>query len=287
MTRRAALFAALLLALVPAAALARTKAGTSGPDRISVKTPAGQAVSAGGGSDHVRGGDGPDNLLGETGNDTVFGNGGDDRIDGGSGDDKLFGGLGNDTIVAGFGHDELDGAPGDDNLDGGAAPDQISGGDGNDTIHGGTGADDIAGGTGNDTLWADSGPDRIDGGEGDDAIYVNNGTAVEFVDCGPGNDTIFINPYDAPGGISNAKDVREGRIVNCEQVVEQATAEDPTKGVSKDSESRNGVTFTGTERNDNLLGGPGADRLIGLGGDDVIWGNHLHDGPSFGTDTID
>ena len=33
-------------------------------------------------------------------------------------------------------------------------------------------------------------------------IYVNGGSAAETVDCGGGNDTIYVNPRDSDGGRS-------------------------------------------------------------------------------------
>jgi Ca2+-binding RTX toxin-like protein len=136
-------------------------------------------------------------------------------------------------------------------------------------------------------IWSDSGPDRIVAGDGNDTVYVNNGTAVATVDCGPGDDTIYINPEGVPGAIMNRRALENGDIRNCEHVIAQAPEVDPTKGESLSSGSAKGTTLRGGDLNDNILGGPGADHLVGLGGDDVIWGNHLHDGPSYGTDHID
>ena len=116
---------------------------------------------------------------------------------------------------------------------------------------------------------------------------MNNGTAVESVDCGPGDDTIYINPYDKKGGVSNAQAIREGRIRNCEHVVESEAAEDPTKGVTRLADAKRGETLRGSDRNDNLLGGPGPDKVFGQDGDDILWGNRLHDGPSYGEDKLD
>src|SRR5215204_7431470 len=144
----------------------------------------------------------------------------------------------------------IDGGDGEDQLDGGAAPDTVNGGPGNDVIHGGSGADSISAGPGDDQLYSDSGPDRIDAGDGNDTVWVNNGTAVEEVDCGPGDDTIYINPYNRKGGISNAADIRRGKIRDCEHVVEQEKIHDPTKGITRDANSRQGGTLRGSERNE-------------------------------------
>jgi Ca2+-binding RTX toxin-like protein len=106
-------------------------------------------------------------------------------------------------------------------------------------------------------------------------VYVNNGTAVATVDCGPGNDSVVINPYTSPGGISNAQAVRRGEIRNCESIVEAHAVKDPTVG-RRELASDAGATVHGTERNDNLLGGRGSDTLIGNAGDDVIWADRHH-----------
>ena len=43
----------------------------------------------------------------------------------------------------------------------------------------------------------------------------------------------------------------------------------------------------GTDRNDNLLGSWGPDRIVGLAGDDIIWANRKPEGQSRGTDHVD
>src|SRR6476661_4688977 len=232
--------------------------GLPGPDSLRV------AASSGG---DLQGGDGSDRLYGETGADTLIGGNGDDVLDGGSGDDRALGEAGADRVFGGFGHDQLDGGSGNDVLDGGAGPDRLVAGDGDDLVHGDSGADVIDGGAGNDVVYADSGPDHITAGDGDDVVYVNNGTAVASVDCGPGEDTVVINPYGDPGGISNAQAVRRDQITGCEQVVEAEAVLDPSKGTTWLANVGGGKR-TGTDRNDNLLGSHGSDRISGNGGDD-------------------
>src|SRR5439155_21046636 len=108
-----------------------------------------------------------------------------------------------------------------------------------------------------------------------DVVYVNNGTAVESVDCGAGNDTIVVNPYRQPGGVSNSQALRQGRIRDCERVIAASPVADPTRGIrwlAGDS----GSTRWGSERDDTLLGGRGSDQLSGGEGDDVIWGDRNH-----------
>lgn len=62
-------------------------------------------------------------------------------------------------------------------------------------------------------------------------------------------------------------------------------------GVLRMNSSRHGAVIHGTSRNDELLGGPGWNRIFGQDGDDVIWGDfrpydqpasqrdHLYGGP--------
>ncbi|MEY2535805.1 MAG: hypothetical protein QOF29_3715, partial [bacterium] len=184
--------------------------------------------------------------------------------------------------------------PGDDTIDGGPDTDTIRGGAGDDIIHAGSAGDTVDGGGGDDEIFADSGPDTIRGGDGDDVVYVNNGTAARAIDCGPGHDTLYINPSGSAGGGSNVVMLRDGRFVNCESVIEADAVTDPAKGEKYLAQDAGG-TKQGTDRDDNLLGGVGADRILGLGGDDVVWGmrfadrdsslpDHLDGGP--GNDTI-
>ncbi len=276
-----------LLGLVPAsAALGATRSGTPGPDRITARGSQPQQINGSGGGDTIVGGVADDVLLGETGHDRISGGAGKDTIDGGSGDDRVVGQSGDDSVVGGFGRDTIDGGDGDDVLDSGSAGDRVAGGAGNDTIHAGGGTDSVVAGSGNDNVYSDSGADRLDAGEGDDTVYVNNGSAVDTVDCGAGQDTIYINPYANRGGISNAKALRSGRIRGCETVLEQVRTKDPTIGVHRMIRAAGGGTLRGTELKDTLLGGSGPDRLGGLGGDDVLWGNRLPTGASRGVDRI-
>ena len=245
-------------------------------------------INGDGGGDKIWGGPGADRLLGEWGGDDVYGRHGDDYLDGGSGGDVLEPGQGNDTSYGGFGGDKITDVEGNDFIDAGAAGDDIDAGPGDDIVHGGSGSDDIRGGDGVDQIYTTSSGDNVDAGAGDDFVYVNNGTAVKTVDCGPGYDTLHINPIDMRGGFSNRRSIRRGEIKadTCENILEVPPPHDPLKGKKKLTRDRGGRA-KGTERNDNLLGSRGPDRLIGLGGDDIMWGNRQPDGTSRGTDRID
>ena len=135
-------------------------------------------------------------------------------------------------------------------------------------------------------VYADSGADDINAGDGDDIVYVNNGTAVDFVDCGLGNDTLVLNPHDRPGGISNAQSLRAGAFQSCENVLEAAPVPDASTGITWMGPA-GGASEAGTERDDTLLGAHGSDVISGGPGDDVIWGDRLHtDGGVRATDRL-
>jgi Ca2+-binding RTX toxin-like protein len=277
---------AALVAVPIAEAIAQTKTGTPGRDRLKGRANQPTEIFAMGGGDTVLGGEAADRLWGETGGDRLFGRGGDDLLNGGSGDDTIDGGEGNDTIVGDFGRDTIDGGGGDDNIDSGGAGDEVRGGIGNDLIHGGGAGDTLDGGPGDDEIHSDSGPESILGSDGNDQVHINVGDLIKLVDCGPGADTIYIDPAGTEGGDSHRKSIRQREIRNCENIVEAAHERDPTEGVTRQANSRQGGTLRGTERNDTLLGGPGGDLLLGRGGDDILWGNRLPSGRSYGTDRI-
>ncbi len=125
----AAALAGLVLPVLCAAALAVTKTGSPGDDRL-VGTPR------------------PDQLSGRAGDDLLLGRGGVDRLSGGGGRDRA---------QAGKGRDELSGGPDADRLNGNA---------GGDRIKAGSGGDRLSGEAGRDSLIGAAGPDRLSGGPG-------------------------------------------------------------------------------------------------------------------------
>jgi Ca2+-binding RTX toxin-like protein len=127
----------------------------------------------------------------------------------------------------------------------------------------------------------------VTAGDGDDTVYVNTGNAVHAVDCGPGADTIVINPRSVRGGVTNLHQIADGRISSCETVVAQMPPVDPLKGIWQKVGSPDGGRIVGTDLNDRLFGEAGPDTLIGGPGDDELWGNHLPTGTGFGTDHLD
>ncbi len=164
----------------------------------------------------------------------------------------------------------IEGGPGGDALNGDQDHDTLLGGAGDDLLHGGSGIDRIDGGSGGDRIFADSGGDFISGGEGDDVIVVD-GAVPAHVRCGPGRDTVYLTvPVSATAdyaGIGTAGT----RGKDCEIVEITDAVQDPNRGLTYLAPDGGGPR-SGTARDDVLLGGPGADTLRGLGGNDVLWG---------------
>ena len=85
-----------------------------------------------------------------------------------------------------------------------AGKDEVSGGDGGDTLYGGSYADKMFGGNGRDETY---------GGRGNDFISsVGDDSRGDFVDCGPGTDTVNRMPGSGAGDT----------LRNCEKRVEKA-----------------------------------------------------------------
>ena len=200
---------------------------------------------------------------------------GNDRIWTSSGADRSYGGPGNDLIVDDYGHDPRVRRMATTALKGGSAPDDLFGGSGNDEILGGTGNDAIDGDDGNDILFGEQGKDSISGGAGNDTVYANDGTWDREIDCGDGDDTLFIDPAGTDAGDHDAKYVGD-RYVNCEFVVEREAFVDPTAGISSAApDDYSAWVGQGTDLNDRLLGHHGSDRINGAGGNDVLWADSL------------
>ena len=159
---------------------------------------------------------GDDVLAGTDGDDLLEGKGGSDKLDGGAGNDELEGDgaslQGGDTLIGGAGDDRLAGRAGNDRLFGDST--EPGAGGGNDELVGGAGRDLLVGGGGNDALMGAYDGDRILAGAGDDAIGLLGGDTTDpngtvYVDCGPGIDTVVINP------------ARRGTYRNCEYFADQ------------------------------------------------------------------
>ena len=129
---------------------------------------------------------GNETMLGSEAAETCTGLAGDDDLEGRGGDDVLDAGEGDDRLFGRFGADRLLGGPGRDELEGGRGADLLDGGDGDDALNGGLEPDVVFGGPGADTVLA-------------------RGGGTDYVDCGEGRDTAYVDSKD--------------RAVGCERVL--------------------------------------------------------------------
>ena len=245
------------------------------------------------------GGPGDDLLDGGTGDDVVRGGAGidaatyEDRIDevdvrldgealdgaadefdnvGPEGDvEDVVGGDGSDVLIGNAQSNELDGGPGDDLLDGGTGPDALLGGEDDDTADwfGRTDplvvdlgqAGPVAGGSGDD--GPGPGRDRLDSienavtGSGSDTLIGDD--TDNFLDGGPGADSIT-----GRGGFDVVfYDLRaEGVSV---QLAAGAVSGSPLDGPPGARDAL-GIDVEG------VVGGAGADRLVGSAADNFLAG---------------
>ena len=177
----------------------------------------------------------PDVIVAGPSANVIMGLGGNDRICGGGGNDTIYGGRGSDRIDGGPGADRILGETGNDRLTGGAGD--------NDTVDGGPGDDRVAGGAGGfDLVIGGPGRDRLDGGPGPHDIA----------------------SFESAGGAIEA-DLGRGRVRGAEQE-RLSGIEDVLGGTGPD-------TLIGAAATANRLdGGPGDDRLVGVGPGDQAFG---------------
>ncbi|OYU33883.1 MAG: hypothetical protein CFE35_17885 [Novosphingobium sp. PASSN1] len=211
-----------------------------------------------------------DNLQGLGGDDTLSGADGNDILDGGAGNDRLKGGRGNDTLTGGEGNDLIDGSSGADKVTYATAlagvrvnlaiaDAQQTVGAGTDTlisIENVTGSafdDRLTGNDGNNTLDGLGGLDRMAGGLGNDTYVVDNSADLVFESIGAGNDKVF----------ASASWNLAGQSIETLELTGTA-----------------GITATGNQFANSLIGNSGNNTLTGLGGNDLLDGGA-------GDDTLD
>ncbi len=205
--------------------------------------------------------EGADILEGTSGRELINGFGGDDAIRGLGGGDWLIGGLNDDRLYGG---------PGDDRLDGGNDDDRLSGGTGNDTLTGGSGGDVF----------------QIDPGTGSDQITDFDGTAdvLEF------RGGLFADLQ----AVRDAASVTDGNLEIRLSATETLTLEGATMAALTATSVRllgtkGDTPDSPTELDDDLTGSINADRIDGLGGNDLLSGDAGNDtlNGNAGNDTLD
>jgi Ca2+-binding RTX toxin-like protein len=90
------------------------------------------------------------------------------------------------------------------------AADWLYGYAGADAIYGYAGADTIYGYAGADAIYTGTGSDSVYGGSGDDFVSFVGGDSPDYIDCGPGFDTVEKWPATGPTNL---------HATNCEEVV--------------------------------------------------------------------
>ena len=213
-------------------------------------------------------------IFGNIGYNTLNGHAGDDTIDGGAGDDTISGGDGTDELYGGDGWDVISGDAGDDDINGGAGNDQLYGGTGDDTLDAGSGNDQVFGEDGNDTLIGGAGSDSMNGGAGNDKIY--GGDQDDFIFASTGLDRVYgdggTDTYDASSlGIAATIDLLHGKVTQgAGNITYLDSIENATGGGLDD-------TIFGSNGNNVLDGGAGADKLSGGLGDDTYIVDNIGD----------
>jgi Ca2+-binding RTX toxin-like protein len=239
-------------------------------------------------------GSGADAVIGSAGGDRIIWNPGDgsDTNDGGGGTDRIVvnGSDGANTFTVGtagaaagfdlrfvgpFAIDivraevlEINGRGGDDSINASALPAGLIALE----ITGGTGNDTIVGSAGNDTnIWNNGdNTDTFDGGPGDDLQIVNGAPAGD----------LFTVQAAAGGAIANSVLFRRGNLVPFDVTLGN-TERLQVNGLAGDDSIDASALPAGLIALE-LVGGPGADTVVGSAGDDrIIWN------PGDGSDTND
>lgn len=281
--------------------------GMAGDDRLLGGT-GNDTVYGNAGADTVEGGSGADQLYGDFYDGSSSGDGAD-RIDGGPGMDRLWGGGGNDILLGGDGGDVIAGNDGLDTLTGGTGSDLLQGGAGDDTylVDLDSGNDSIQDSGGADRLSLASGILASDLGlyrDGTDLVvtvrqtlsqirvanhYASAASALERIEFADGSawDAAALQARTT-GGAANAM---TGTAVNDSFVVDNTgdtITESAGGGVDTVSSSVSytlpvnvenltltghvGLSATGNESNNLLIGNVGSNRLDGRAGADTLQG---------------
>lgn len=232
---------------------AQTSAGDAGGDTlIAIDNLVGSAFA-----DSLTGDGGANVLRGGEGDDTLVGNGGDDRLVGGEGVDRMTGGAGNDEFfVDSAGDKVIEAAGGGTDTVYASVSYRLTSGQEIEVLRaqsstgvsltGNAGANRIVGDVGNDMLDGGAGIDRLFGGQGDDIYYVDDARDTVTEAAGAGTDTVYASvSYTLAAG----QEIESLRV----------------RGSA-------GLSLTGNEGDNRIIGGAGNDTLDGGAGADKLFG---------------
>ncbi|MCC0804884.1 calcium-binding protein [Methylobacterium sp. W2] len=199
-------------------------------------------------------------LTGNEFDNRIVGTSGNDVIDGKAGVDALFGGLGDDTYSVDNANDQVTEAAqaGNDTvyasvsyvLKAGQEIETLEGtGSTGLTLTGNNFANKIVGTTGNDILDGKTGADTLSGGAGNDSYYVDN--ANDHLIETTGTDTVYASvSYTLETGV----EIEALRVSGSK-----------------------GLTLTGNEFANTIVGGAGKDVIVGGLGQDTLVGGAGND----------
>ncbi|WGM46021.1 Mannuronan C5-epimerase AlgE2 [Brevundimonas sp. NIBR10] len=211
-----------------------------------------------------------DILTGGLARDALYGQEGADVLYGAAGSDSLFGGIGDDTLLGEDGSDSLYGQAGNDVIYGGQGSDYIQGDDGNDVLYGDAGGDSMYGFQGRDVYaW------RAYEGAVRQSEYVDlnraDGDTLRFDMASITGVTLyrfgsFQTQLDIVGGAGES--LLLNFFSNALLLSDLTFVGSPTFFTIDD---RSGTTtFSGTTRNEVIIGGSGIDTMSGGGGRDTF-----------------
>lgn len=246
--------------------------------------------------------------------DRIVGTQRDDAINGGNGNDLIYGLDGDDYLEGGAGNDRIDAGAGNDIIHGGNGNDLIMAGDGDDTIYAGQGIDIAYGGFGNDTYVFNAGDgtltieddylEVVDGGYGggeggyggEIPMFAAFASSGDYGGDYGGTTTTVANVLQFGVGITLADlafSTDNGYLVidistTGDQV--RLAGYDPDRptltravdayrfsdGSEADADQivAMGMTTSGSEESDYLVGSAGNDTIIGGFGDDTLSGSY-------------
>jgi uncharacterized delta-60 repeat protein len=169
---------------------------------------------------------------------------------------SLYGGSGNDTLTGGTGNDIISGGAGRNRVFGGRGDDLLAGGDDASEIHGGPGDDRLAGGPADDRFFGDAGNDQMLHFDWDDAWS---------------DEALSLVPFSS--GVSDGNDTFAGGPGK-DTVSYRWRSEDLTLRIDgKPRSGRAGERDTIGLDVENLVGGEGADLIIGSSANNVLQGD--------------